>query len=799
MKAVIMAGGRGTRLRPLTCYLPKPMVPLLDRPCMEYIVDLLVAHGIPDIAVTVQYMPQVIRTHFGDGTEFGVSMRIYEEAQPLGTAGSVKNVEPWLDDTFIVISGDAMTDFNLAEIIRFHKRKGALATLVLTRVETPLEYGVVMVAEDGRIERFLEKPSWSEVFSDTVNTGIYVFEPEVLELIPQDVEWDFSKDLFPLLLERGLPLYGYVADGYWSDIGNLEQYRQTQFDMLMGLVDVHIVGEERAPRVWVGEDVQIAADATLRGPSFIGAGCTIGAGAEIGPYAVVGRGCQLGAGCTMERAVMWRGNRVGANAHLTGCALCGNLQLGRGVDVCEGAIIGDKVRVGDLAVIRPDVKIWPEKQIGEGVIQQTSLIWGKTVFHSLFDEDGISGLANIELIPEMVSRIAASYAASLKTGATVCVSCDEYPYCGILKFSVISSLLAAGVQVRDIGVAPVPVARYEIRRSSSSGGVHIRSLDEDGDARIVLQFFDQDGLPIDRGAERKIENAFFQEDFSRPSVHNIGHLEEGQQALDLYVYEVLSHVRVDLVRNRRFKVVFHCASQPVLQVMLKLLEQLGCEVVTVYRGDPDMASLVLQNRADLGIALDGSGQSFAFFSETGTRLTDDQVAIVQMLIAVKEQAPVAIPVTAPSVMEEMSEQVGIPVVRTKTVLRSLLEVGRERPVQVHYDGFYSVVSLMQFLVEEGLALQSVIDQFPSFHMVTELVSCPVRAKGRVMRRLMEDLKGQPLQLIDGIKVLTDEGWALVLPDAERPQFKIVAQAGSKDAVHRLVTTYRDKIQSFQLA
>jgi mannose-1-phosphate guanylyltransferase/phosphomannomutase len=170
-----------------------------------------------------------------------------------------------------------------------------------------------------------------------------------------------------------------------------------------------------------------------------------------------------------------------------------------------------------------------------------------------------------------------------------------------------------------------------------------------------------------------------------------------------------------------------------------------------------------------------------------------------MLIAVKEQAPVAIPVTAPSVMEEMSEQVGIPVVRTKTVLRSLLEVGRERPVQVHYDGFYSVVSLMQFLVEEGLALQSVIDQFPSFHMVTELVSCPVRAKGRVMRRLMEDLKGQPLQLIDGIKVLTDEGWALVLPDAERPQFKIVAQAGSKDAVHRLVTTYRDKIQSFQLA
>lgn len=797
MKAVIMAGGRGTRLRPLTCYIPKPMAPLLDRPCMEYIVDLLRAHGITEIAVTVQYLPQVIANHFGDGSEFGVNIRIFEEATPLGTAGSVKNAEDFLDETFIVISGDGLTDFDLTEIVKTHKARGAMATIVLTKVDVPLEYGVVMTEEDGRILRFLEKPSWSEVFSDTVNTGIYVLEPEVLRLFDKGVEFDFSKDLFPKLLDAGMPLYGHVAQGYWSDIGNLDQYRQTQFDMLMGLVDVRITGEERFPRVWVGEEARIEKGAAVRGPSFIGAGAMIGAGADVGPYAVVGKGTQLGSRVTMERSVIWGGTKVGSSTVLTGATLCNHLQVGRGVDIGEGAVIGEKTRIGDLAVIRPGVKVWPEKTIGDGTIQQTSLIWGNSVFQSLFDEDGISGLANIELIPEMVSRIASAYGSSLKKGAAVSVSCDEYPYCGILKFSVISSLMAVGIQVRDVGVAPVPVARYEIRRSNSVGGIHIRSVDEGEDKRIVLQFFDAEGLPIEKSFERKIENAFLQEDFSRPDPHGIGKLEPAHQALELYVYEVLSRVRADAVKARGFKIVFHCDSQPVLSVMLPILERLGCQVTTVFRGDPRLEHIVVQHGADMGIKLDTSGQEFLFFTETGHELTRDEASILQMLIAIKERTPVAVPVTAPSVIEDMSEQAGIPVVRTKTVLRSLLEVGRDNPLQVHYDGFYSVVSTLQFLAEEGLSLQNLVEQLPHFHMLTETVQCPIRAKGRVMRRLMEDVKGQRLELIDGIKVLSDEGWALILPDADKASFKIVAQGSTESTVKQLVEFYKSKIADFQ--
>ena len=240
-----MAGGEGTRLRPLTSNQPKPMVSLCGKPCMEYIVELLKKHGIDETVVTLMFLPKVIRDYFGDGSSLGVSMQYSVEQSPAGTAGSVKLAEDHLrDDTFIVISGDALTDFDLSEIVAFHKQRGAMVTIALKRVENPLEFGVVVVDDEGRIERFLEKPTWGQVFSDTVNTGIYVLEPEVFDHIPADDPYDFSQDLFPKLFEMGAPLYGYVAEGYWQDIGSLPQYLTANRDLLDGKVEAGIPGIE---------------------------------------------------------------------------------------------------------------------------------------------------------------------------------------------------------------------------------------------------------------------------------------------------------------------------------------------------------------------------------------------------------------------------------------------------------------------------------------------------------------------------------------------------------------------------
>ncbi|HHX77599.1 MAG TPA: NDP-sugar synthase, partial [Firmicutes bacterium] len=288
MKAVILAGGEGARLRPLTCDRPKPMVPVMNVPVMEHIIALLRKYNFKDIAVTLQYLPDQIRHYFRDGRDFGVSIEYYIEDSPLGTAGSVKNAEAFLDETFLVISGDALTDFNLENIVEFHRRKQGIATIVLTRQETPLEYGVVITDETNRIVRFLEKPGWNEVFSDTVNTGIYVLEPRVFCFFDRGVKFDFSKDLFPLLMAKNESLYGFTSPGYWCDIGTITQYRQAHKDILDGRVKINLNKEKRDDGVWVGRGVKIERGARVEGPVFLGDGCWVRKGAVVKDYTVLG-------------------------------------------------------------------------------------------------------------------------------------------------------------------------------------------------------------------------------------------------------------------------------------------------------------------------------------------------------------------------------------------------------------------------------------------------------------------------------------------------------------------------------
>ncbi len=316
-----MAGGEGTRLRPLTSNQPKPMVPVAGKPCMQHIIELLRRHGMTDIVVTVAYLPQVIRGYFDDGEALGVELHYSVEERPLGTAGSVKNAEELLDETFLVISGDALCDFDLDELIAAHRSSGAAATLALKSVDNPLEFGVVIVDADGRVERFLEKPSWGQVFSDTINTGVYVVEPEVLRAVPPGMPYDFSKQLFPDLLERGKPILGHVATGYWQDIGNLDQYRQANFDALEGSVELELSGIRLRDNVLLGEGVQLPDLEQIEGPAFIGNFCQVDAGARIGPYTVLGPNVVVKEGASVVRSMVDSGSYVGRSARLEGTIL----------------------------------------------------------------------------------------------------------------------------------------------------------------------------------------------------------------------------------------------------------------------------------------------------------------------------------------------------------------------------------------------------------------------------------------------------------------------------------------------
>lgn len=317
MQAIILAGGKGTRLHPITSSTPKPMVSFFGRPVMEHCVRLLAKHGFADILVTVAHMANDIIDYFGDGSAWGVKMRYSVEKEPRGTAGGIKLLEDMIEEPFLVISGDAITDFDLTAVSRYHFENKALVTLAAHRVEDPTQYGLVQRAEDGRIERFLEKPkSRDQIFTNLVNTGIYMMHPSVLSLIPKDTFFDFSRHVFPRLLSEDKPLYACELDGYWCDIGNLAQYRAAHFDALLGKAEIDVCAREVEKGVWLGKGVRIHETAKLSAPVFVGEGARINRHAVLEGFSVIGDGSLVAEGASVTRSILGSRAYIGRATHV---------------------------------------------------------------------------------------------------------------------------------------------------------------------------------------------------------------------------------------------------------------------------------------------------------------------------------------------------------------------------------------------------------------------------------------------------------------------------------------------------
>ncbi len=364
MKAMIMAAGVGSRLEPLTCNIPKPMVPVVNRPAMEHIINLLVKNKINEVAANLWYLPEKIQSYFGNGNHFGVKLHYSVEKALMGTAGGVRKLASFLNETFVVISGDAVTDLELWELIEKHKQTGAIATLALKEVTDPRQFGVVITDEIGRIKAFQEKPTAAEALSNLANTGIYVFEPEIFDLIPEDTVYDFGKQLFPRLVELGVPFYGHKMNGYWCDIGTLNQYRLANYDVLNGLVKIDIPGFWHPNAVYVGERTLVAPTARLGSKVVVGRNCHIGYGVEIFGETVIGDNCIIEENTSIFGSIIWHNTKIGKDSRLVECVVGNECSLKEGSVIGAGVILSDECIVESGSVIEANAKIWPGKTVG---------------------------------------------------------------------------------------------------------------------------------------------------------------------------------------------------------------------------------------------------------------------------------------------------------------------------------------------------------------------------------------------------------------------------------------------------
>jgi len=340
LKAMILAAGVGSRLDPLTRAIPKPMVPVVNRPVIEHIVLDLKKHGFTDILVNLHYLGDVIQQGLGDGARLGVRISYAPEDKLWGDAGSVKRSQAFFEDeTFLVVGGDDISDIDLSGLMALHRDKNAASTIATTVVDDPSQFGIVVTDEDGRITRFLEKPKGGDVFSDTANTGVYVFEPDVFDLIPPDTFWGFGHNVFPSLLAEGRPLYGFATTAYWKDVGNLQVYRQTNFDALAGRVHLDIPLRQEETGVWWGENIEIDPTVEIGSPVAIGSNVTIGAGTKIMENTIIADGCVIEPNVTLKDTILWAGARVSEGTHLERCVVGTNAQVQSNVAIFDANIV----------------------------------------------------------------------------------------------------------------------------------------------------------------------------------------------------------------------------------------------------------------------------------------------------------------------------------------------------------------------------------------------------------------------------------------------------------------------------
>jgi mannose-1-phosphate guanylyltransferase / phosphomannomutase len=807
MKAIIMAGGQGTRLRPLTSNQPKPMIRIANLPCMEHIVNLCAHHGFTDIGVTLQFMPEEIQDYFGDGSDWGVNIRYSIEDAPAGTAGSVKMAEEQLglqDEPLLIISGDALTDADLTEVVRFHEEKDTEVTMVLKSVENPLDFGIVITEEDGRISRFLEKPAWGQVFSDTVNTGIYLLEASVMDEIPdpEKGEYDFSKDLFPKLLDQGRPLYGFVTDGYWEDIGTLEQYASAQRDILDGKVKgVRPPGTRLRENIYVGRRAQVD-DEELEGPVVIGDNVRIYEGAKVSAYTVIGNNAVIAAGATVERSIVAEGTYVGEGAELVDTLVGRSSYIQPRARILERSALGDDVIVGEGATISPEVKVYPHKTIESGANVTQSLIYETMGLRTVFKGGIVSGKFNVDLTPEFVIRLASSFGTTLDPGSVVTLGRDSSPSALVAKRAMTAALLGTGVNVRDLRAAHAGVVRHDVLAGKSSAGAHVRAGDDPDDVEIL--FFSSDATPMTESEQRGVEKVFVREEYRRAYTPDVGELIFPGRAVEQYVE------RLERAANREktsgTTVVVDFSGGVASLVASRVFSRLGINAVVMegFANANVAGSVARMNLAEsldrvgrivptveaaFGCVVGPTGEDVQFVDDEGEFVPPD--VLLACLMDRLRPGKVVLPINLSHGYAQLVEDAGGTVEMSRTGLGNVAikaaRVGADlaglddgRYIFPAFlpapDCFIILARALEAFGDEPLSQtrEKFGERFGN--VARERLECPWSAKGRVMRGLAEKFGGDPDAILtDGVKLNVEGGWVLMLPDPDNPVFYVYAE------------------------
>lgn len=806
-----MAGGEGTRLRPLTSSLPKPMVPIVNKPAMKYIIDLLKNLNIKDIDVTTYYLPSLISDYFGNGEKFGVNLNYFIEEKPLGTGGSVMNIDDFPKDSFLVISGDCVTAIDIADAINFHLSKKSKATLILKREKVPLEYGIVILNKDGMITRFLEKPTWGEVFSDTINTGIYILEPEIFNYYNKGDNFDFSKDLFPRLLKDNVPMYGYVAKDYWCDVGDFNSYVQTQFDILNRKIVLDLEVKESTPQLWVDSGTIIAKDAIINPPVYIGKNCIIKSGAIIDPYTIIGDNCEIGEFCSIKKSIIWNNVHIGKNVQCRGTTICNNVSIKSNVNLYENSVIGSECVLSKGSSVKPDIKIWPSKTIAEGSTVYRNLVWGTKLSRIKFGESGIYGEINLDITPEYATILGSAFATIMRGNRPIIVSCDNYNSSQFIANCIISGIQSTGLRGLYLDNVITPISRFGVRFYSAGGGIHVRTNNDDNNL-VHIELLNDKGGNVSRKIQKNIEQLFLRGDFERcipDKISSFTTVNNFSLFYNQYNERLLKNVTE--IKKKGLKIALSSTSSIVTSIAKEFFSNIGCNVMvenplhTTEAIDSSILHLskfIKKHNADLGLLLNDSGEKLIPFDNNGNIIKEDTYNVLCALITLKTSTAkkLIVPINTTSTIQNIAGDYNVEIIKSKSstsdIMNEMLNNENDDLTQyiLNFDGIQAGGKIIDYLISKKLSMSELLLELPDFHVKRSELKCDFESRGYIIRKLIEDYENDSIELFEGIKINSVKGWSLILPDNERPFFNIFTEGFSEEYATELTDSINSKIQ-----
>ncbi len=754
MKAVMLAGGEGSRLRPISCNRPKPMVRLFDKPVLEHSLLLLRRHDFCDITATLQFMPHCITDYFGDGSAWGVNLRYAVEEKALGTAGGVAAaMRGCQDDCLLVISGDAVCDFDLSAALAYHRAKQADVTLLLKRQDELLDYGLVMLQPDGRVDRFIEKPSWRQVFSDLVNTGIYILDPRVLSHIPSDTVFDFARDLFPLLMRQGSRLFGYEAAGYWCDIGDPQSYLRCHFDALNGQVPLFAANVQS----------HVPDGVVVTPPCYIGTDVLLQPGCRIGPHAVLCSGSSVASGAIVEQALV-DGAHLAAGVQAVGAIVCRGATIKPGAVLSEGSVVGENSVVGSHAVLHEHSRLWPDKEVPDGDHVCGSIATGCVRRELTFDGEGrMQSRSHADLSPDFCLRLGNALAQAVQGKLGIAHTGGE-------QARVIAELLSACCNAAGLSTVAhdAPTAAVSAAVGQQQDWALTLFIRQNG-AKTALQLFDRNGLPIGRELERKIEGAARRGDTTAADPDRIGTAESLRGSASVYL---------SLAAQGQATLPLSVSGHPVSATLLRhALEATGCRVTRNADALPMLG-------------IDDDGFQLVATDEHGLDLPADRLLALGCWLAWHNGVPaVAVPYDAPACLDSWASQLSA----------ILLRVDRDGPEASALlarqlfmrDACARACLLADGLTRLGLTLNELNRRVPAFS--TTSIEVPLQIdRGAVMRALAE--QSSQSEQGQGLRLRVGTGWVTVAPLTARSALRIIAEGEDMETAAELCDVIKKRVQ-----